>query len=111
MRVFAETGVAAVVATNTLGQPVTENSATLAGVGGGRLHQQAVAVTTKLLHEKEHRGYTMVDIVGCGGIIDSATFRAFGTPAAQYWSALVYRGPLAAALILNEVRNARQTNR
>ena len=111
MRVFAETGVAAVIATNTLGQPAPDNETLVAGVGGGRLHHQAVAAVTKLLHEKSHSGYTTVDVIGCGGIMDRATFHAFGTSAAQYWSALVYRGPLAAAFILNEERDARQTDR
>ena len=47
-----------------------------------------------------------LDIVACGGILDGATFQAYrdlGVKAAQYWSALVFRGPLAAALIESEL--------
>ncbi len=43
-----------------------------------------------------------VEVIGCGGILDGASWRACATRAAQYWSALVWRGPLAAALILHE---------
>lgn len=101
MRVFAETGVGAVVATNTLGQPAPDDSANRAGIGGGQLHDHALATTRLLLRESQQHGYT-VAVIGCGGILDSATFRDFNTQAAQYWSALVYRGPLAAAHILSE---------
>jgi dihydroorotate dehydrogenase len=48
-----------------------------------------------------------VDIIGCGGIQDGATYQEYarlGVKAMQYWTALVYRGPLAAAVILNEAR-------
>jgi dihydroorotate dehydrogenase len=46
-----------------------------------------------------------VDVIGCGGVMDGATLRAYrehGIAAVQYWSALVYRGPLAAAIIARE---------
>ena len=46
-----------------------------------------------------------VDLVACGGILDGASWRACPARAAQYWSALVWRGPLAAALILREGRH------
>lgn len=101
MRVFAEAGVRAVIATNTLAKPSPANVDEMAGVGGGLLHDCAVAATIRLTQEKQRHAYP-VDVTGCGGVMDSATWRAFGTQAAQYWSALIYRGPLAAALILNE---------
>ena len=46
------------------------------------------------------------DLIACGGILDGASWQAYrdlGVKAAQYWSALVYRGPLAAALIESEL--------
>ncbi len=102
LRAFADEGVRAVVATNTLGQPAPDG--TTAGVGGGRLHQQALAVAALLAAEIRARGYPL-DVVGCGGALDTPSWLAFsqiGVRAVQYWSALVYRGPLAAALIANE---------
>ena len=47
-----------------------------------------------------------VDVIACGGILDGASFdayRALGVKAGQFWSALVYRGPLAAAIIESEL--------
>ena len=108
MRVFAETGVQAVIATNTISQPVPGQPAVTAGVGGGRLHEQALAATIRLQQEKTRHQYP-VDVIACGGMLDSASYRAFaqaGAQAAQYWSALIYRGPLAAALIINEDTHA-----
>jgi dihydroorotate dehydrogenase len=104
MRVFQETGVQAVVATNTLPMPSPDDPGVMAGVGGGRLHRRAVGVAALLMQEKAAQGY-QVDIIGCGGVQDGATYRDFvglGIAAVQYWTALVYRGPLAAALIINE---------
>ncbi|MBP8972443.1 MAG: hypothetical protein KBH93_01095 [Anaerolineae bacterium] len=104
LRVFAETGVAAVVATNTLPLPAPDNPAVMAGVGGGRLHARAVEVAALLMAERAAHGYP-VDVIGCGGVQDGATLRAFarlGIAAMQYWSALVYRGPLASALLAYE---------
>jgi dihydroorotate dehydrogenase len=100
MRVFETVGVQAVIATNTLAQPTPDDTTLFAGVGGGRLHDCAVAATIRLQSES-------VALIGCGGILDGTTFRDFrSAAAAQYWSALIYRGPLAAALILNEVAHA-----
>jgi len=104
LRVFAETGVAAVVATNTLPLPAPDDPAVMAGVGGGRLHARAVEVAALLMAERAAHGYP-VDVIGCGGVQDGATLRAFarlGIAAMQYWSALVYRGPLASALLAYE---------
>ncbi len=104
MRVFAETGVRAVIATNTLGQPTPDGRQT-AGVGGGWLHAPA-------LHAVEHLQVAnpggQVAVIGCGGVQDGLTYAEFtrrGAHAVQYWSALVYRGPLAAALVFNETAN------
>jgi dihydroorotate dehydrogenase len=106
MRVFAETGVRAAVATNTLPMPSPLDSNTMAGVGGGRLHEQALNTAAALVHEKTAHDYP-VDVVGCGGVLDGDTYRDFvklGVHAVQYWSALVYRGPLAAVLIAHEAK-------
>ena len=101
LRVAEETGVRAVVATNTLPADAPEPAGTQAGFGGGRLHGRAVQVAGLLAAEKAAHGYA-VDIIGCGGVLDTASFQAFATKgihAVQYWSALVYGGPLAAAHI------------
>jgi dihydroorotate dehydrogenase len=103
-RALAAAGARAVIATNTLAQPAPDGSGALAGVGGGRLHAPAVAAAAALTAEKKRLGLP-IDIIGCGGVIDGATYRDFAAleiEAVQYWSALVYRGPLAAAQILRE---------
>jgi dihydroorotate dehydrogenase len=108
MRVFQDTGVKAVVVTNTLGQPAPDNAAVMAGVGGRRLHACALHAAERLMLEKRQHGYT-VDVIGCGGVLDGATsaeFTRLGVKAMQYWSALIYRGPLAAALIAREIEHA-----
>ncbi|MBN2303273.1 MAG: hypothetical protein JXQ72_02270 [Anaerolineae bacterium] len=104
MAVFAEIGVRAVVATNTLPMSSPDDPGVQAGVGGGRLHTRAVEVAAALAGEKNVQNYT-VDIVGCGGVQDGATYQDFarlGARAVQYWTAMIYRGPLAAALIAGE---------
>lgn len=101
MRVFAEEGVKAVIATNTLAQPSPDDPNVMAGVGGGRLHDYALQAVEALNDAKQQHGYP-VDIVGCGGAVDAASYRAFrarGVAAVQYWSALVYQGPLAHAIL------------
>ena len=108
MQVFEETGVRAVVATNTLPEPAPGAPDALAGVGGARLHGRAVAVAALLVREKAQRGY-QVDVIGCGGVLDGRAYLDFarlGVRAVQYWTALVYRGPLAAALIAAEFKRA-----
>ncbi|GAB4510081.1 MAG: quinone-dependent dihydroorotate dehydrogenase [Anaerolineae bacterium] len=107
MRVFQETGIKAVIATNTLPRSAPDHTEHTAGVGGGRLHPHAVEAV-RYLAEARAKYAPDVDIVGCGGIQDPLTFQhftAYRVNAVQYWSALVYRGPLAAALILNDVQD------
>jgi len=102
LRAFAVTSVRAVVATNTLAASAPDK--TTAGLGGGRLYDHALDVVALLSDEKLHHGYD-IDIIACGGVQNQQTYQAFahyGVQAMQYWSALVYRGPLAAALIEQE---------
>ena len=109
LAVFAELGVRAVVATNTIPRPSPTDATVVAGVGGGALHEPALAAVHALAAEKQRRGYSM-DIIGCGGSLDGTGYRDFldaGASAVQYWSALVYRGPLAAAHILHEAGEGR----
>lgn len=106
----SEHGVKAIIATNTLGQPSPDDPAITAGVGGGRLHLPALEACASLLKAKEAQSST-VDIVACGGILDGASLSDFtniGASASQIWSALVYRGPLAAAVIAGEHLQAKQ---
>jgi dihydroorotate dehydrogenase len=107
MRVFHEVGVRAVIATNTLLRPVPDQPQVSAGVGGGMLRQKALAAARCLSHEKEKHG-SVVDVIGCGGVMDAENYQDYrrcGVQVVQYWSALVYRGPLAAALIAAELRH------
>lgn len=109
MRVFAATGIQAVVATNTQPEPAPGDPGVMAGLGGGRLHARAVEVAALLMAEKHAHGYP-VDVVGCGGVLDGTTccdFARLGVAAVQYWSALIYRGPLAAAVIRHEAQHER----
>ena len=107
MRTFAEVGVRAVIATNTLGQPAPDGSGQTAGVGGGRLHRHALAAVDELRAARVEAG-ARVDLIGCGGVSDGRSLNDFlqrGAGAAQYYSALIFRGPLAAALIEAELRS------
>jgi dihydroorotate dehydrogenase len=104
MRVFAEMGIPAVIATNTLAQPAPGRPDLSAGIGGGRLHRAALDAVGHLVAEQRALDCP-VDVIGCGGVLDGDSFgdfAALGIRAAQYWSALIYRGPLAAALIASE---------
>lgn len=104
MQIFAELGVSAVVATNTLGKPTPDATEQTAGVGGGRLYSQALQATQILQTEKIRCDYP-VAVIGCGGVLDGASYRGYrthGVDIVQYWSALIYRGPLAAAIIESE---------
>ncbi len=105
LRVFAEEGVRAVIATNTDPQPVPDTPTLSAGVAGGRLHLRVLQVVRLLDAERKTHGYH-IDIIGCGGvrnIITAAEMLRAGANAVQYWSALVYEGPLAAATIQHEL--------
>jgi len=106
MHVFAETGVRAVVATNTLPMPAPDNPSVMGGVAGQKLLARALAVVEMLANEKmQHQ--SPVDVVGCGGISTGADCRQFlqaGAAAVQYWSVMIYRGPLAGAVIAQEAK-------
>ena len=107
IRIFDEVGVKAIVATNTLAQPTPDDPTIQAGVGGGELFEEAIMAVTHLQLEKIRMNYS-VDIVGCGGVVNGLTYRDYrtlGIQAVQYWSAMVYRGPLAAAIIESELPN------
>ncbi len=107
MSVFHEVGIKVVLATNTLGQPSPDDISLTAGVGGGRLHICALDAVRLLMQEKLQHGYD-IDVVGCGGVLDGRTYQDFlncGVAAVQYWSALIYRGPMAAAIIQNELKH------
>jgi len=100
---FADCGIRAVIATNTVARPSPDGGA-LAGVSGAALRPMALDTVARL-HEIITGQAAGLDIVGCGGILDGADLRAFraaGARAAMIYSALVFRGPLAAALILHE---------
>jgi dihydroorotate dehydrogenase len=107
MRVFHDVGVRAVIATNTLPRPAPDQPDVSAGVGGGMLREKALAAARCLSQEKIRHGYA-VDVIGCGGIMDAESYQDYrrcGVQVVQYWSALVYRGPLAAAQIADELRH------
>ncbi|MEO0565164.1 MAG: hypothetical protein AAF125_23860, partial [Chloroflexota bacterium] len=98
-RAFEATGVRAVIATNTLPQR-TPDGAHIAGVGGGDLHLHALD-TVRAFSKATNR----LDVIGCGGVLDGASYRAVreaGAKAVMYYSALIYRGPLAGAIIHRE---------
>jgi dihydroorotate dehydrogenase len=100
---FDEAGVSAVVATNTWARPVP-GSTVKAGTSGARLRPMAL-YTVARLRSILATSRSDIDIVACGGILDGAHWRAFqdaGARAAMIYSAMVFRGPLAAALILRE---------
>ena len=99
-------GTQAIVATNTLPAPILDNPKVQAGVGGGLLHSRALEVCSFLMSEKRQYGYS-IDVIGCGGVLDGDSYQRYkvlGVNAVQYWSALVYRGPLAAAMMMHESR-------
>ncbi|MCQ3931259.1 MAG: hypothetical protein DPW16_12455 [Chloroflexi bacterium] len=101
---FAAEGVRAVIATNTLPQPTPNDTQVIGGVGGGRLHTAALDATRHLMAARPEQGYP-VDVIGCGGVMDAKSyqdFRDLGVQAVQYWSALVYQGLWAYAVILRK---------
>jgi dihydroorotate dehydrogenase len=104
---LAAVGVRAVVATNTLAQPVPGGGA-VAGVSGTRLRDRALDTVVRLKRAIDVSGAPL-DIVGGGGILKGSDLRAFldaGAAAAMVYTALVLRGPLAGALILREAEEA-----
>lgn len=112
MDAFQSVGVRAVIATNTIAAPTPDDAAVTAGVGGGRLQPSALAAAEHLMDAKLRHGYS-VDVIGCGGIQDAASYHAYtslGIQAIQYWSALVFRGPLAAAIIAQEAETTPKAN-
>lgn len=105
LKLFAELGVKAIVATNTLGQPTPDDASIQAGVGGGKLFHHALNTAKLLRYETQQNNYD-VDIIGCGGVMDGDSYldyKANGIFVVQYWSALVFRGPLAAGIIESEL--------
>lgn len=107
MHVFADEGVSAVIATNTIPLPTPDNPSVLAGVGGGKLHSHAVRVAGLLMDEKRMYGYS-VDVIGCGGIQDPISyqhFRRHGIVVAQYWSGMIFKSPLIAGTLLTELEH------
>jgi dihydroorotate dehydrogenase len=109
MHAFHQVGVRAVVATNTLPAATPGDPTVSAGISGGSLHARAIQVACELSRESQQRGYG-IDVIGCGGVLDGDTlldFAHYDIRAVQYLSALIYRGPLAAATIWNEAYHAR----
>lgn len=96
-------GAEAIVATNTAPGMISDTGMRV-GVGGASLHSRALRVVEELAAERAESDSDW-EIVGCGGVLAGEGFRAFrdrGAVAVQYWSALVFRGPTAPALILSE---------
>ena len=105
-------GVRAVVATNTWARPAPTDGGT-AGLSGARLRPLALD-TVRRLSAIVAETQAGLDIVACGGILDGGdllAFEAAGARAAMLYSALVFRGPLAGALILREARKGRRRDR
>ena len=94
---------------------------TQAGMGGASLRPEALRAVSALAAathlsaaDLESPSATTqtppLDIIGCGGILNGSDLQAFqnaGAKAAQYWSALVFRGPNAPTLIARESKQAR----
>jgi dihydroorotate dehydrogenase len=107
--VFGEVGVRAVVATNTLAAPDPDGTG-MAGVSGSRLRPLTLDTVTRLKRAIDVSTVPL-DIVASGGILIGADLRAVreaGAVAGMIYTALVLRGPLAAALILREAARGRQ---
>ena len=104
-QVFQATGVQAVIASNTLATPIVDDPQQMAGSGGGTLHPHALAAVQQLMDASQQLSKPL-DVIGCGGVLDGASYAAYrrlGVQVVHYWSALVYRGPLAAAIIEHEI--------
>jgi dihydroorotate dehydrogenase len=106
-RAFADTGVRVVIATNTLAR-LAPRSRAVAGVSGAGLRNSALDAVTQLSASIAEGGWD-IDVVACGGIgrgSDLVKFMRAGARAGMLYSALVFRGPLAPALILREAEVA-----
>ena len=105
IRILDEAGVKAIIAANTLPEASPDDATQRAGVGGGRLFEAALAAIAEL-HQEKRKMNDAPDLIGCGGILSGWHYREYrrlGVKAAQYWSATVYRGPFAAAIIESEL--------
>jgi dihydroorotate dehydrogenase len=103
---FRDCAVGAIVATNTV--PRAAPGGGSAGLSGAALRPMALD-TVRRLRTIIGDGPGAPDIVACGGILEGRDLRAFqvaGARAAMLYSALVWRGPLAAAHILREAGGA-----
>jgi dihydroorotate dehydrogenase len=101
--VLSDAGVRVVVATNTLASQAPTGSLS-AGLGGAPLRPHALSAVRYLAEAIARRGSSL-DVVGSGGVLEGRDLAAFldaGAKAAMLYSALVFRGPLAPALILRE---------
>ena len=100
--------------------PQSSATETQAGMGGASLRPEALRAVSALAAahppaaDPESSSATTqtppLDIIGCGGILNGSDLQAFqnaGAKAAQYWSALVFRGPNAPTLIARESKQAR----
>ena len=111
-RAFEDAGVQAVVATNTLAQPDPSGTAT-AGVSGDRLRTHALEAVSQLARIIAADRLSL-DVIGSGGVQrgrDLIAFEEAGARAAMLYSALVFRGPLAPALILREAERVTAARR
>ena len=89
VRIFAEVGVSAIIATNTLAQPSPPDASVQAGFGGGALFNETL-IAIRHLRAGLMQGNYSLDLIACGGILDGASFRQYqtlGVKAGQYWSA------------------------
>lgn len=110
---LAQAGTEAVIATNTLAGMLPGASPPnvttpgdprhTAGMGGAGLLPHALRSVQVLSSATQN---LPLDVIGCGGVMDGNAllrYQLAGAKAVQYWSALVYRGPLAADIISREV--------
>ena len=100
---LSEAGVEAVVAVNTLKRRAPGTSLE-AGLGGSALREEALRAVSVLSDACEG---SAMQVVGCGGVSEGADLCAFldaGASAVQYWSTLVFRGPLSPAFIAREAQ-------
>jgi len=107
MRVFAEVGVKAVIATNTVSRAIPGDPTVFAGVGGSRLMAHTMTAIAHLRLARMQNNYP-VDIIGCGGLMTGDSLHNYhdlDIKVVQYWSALIFRGPLAAPIIESELRS------